>query len=97
MDFISMDLIGTFETTTRGNQYVLTMIWMLTYYVICVTLTDKSANTIASAYLKEVYCLLGESRKILSDNGRKFKNTLFMEAATQLGQANGWIEKSWVS
>ena len=36
---------------------------MFTNYVICSPPTDKSADAIVSAYLKEVYCTLGGSRK----------------------------------
>ena len=66
-------------------MYALTVICMLTINVICIPLMAKSANTAVNAYLKLVYCRFGGGRKILSDNGRKFKNSLFSIIATQLG------------
>ena len=100
-----MDLMGPFEVTTRGNQYTLTVMCMLTNYVICVPLTNKSTATILKADLREVYCRIVGSRKILSDNGSEFKSSLFLEVATPLRikysfssqyrpQASGWIEAS---
>ena len=56
---------------------------MLTNYVICIPIPDKSKGIIVSAYLKEIYCRLGENQKILSGNGSEFKNSLFSEVATQ--------------
>ena len=49
-DFISMELIGPFKTTSKGNQYMLTAICMLTNYVICVHLTDNTADVVVNAY-----------------------------------------------
>ena len=39
------------------------MMCILTNYVICVPLTDKSADTLVITYVTEVYCLFGGSRK----------------------------------
>ena len=57
---------GPFMMTTWGNQYTLTVICMLTNYVICVPLIDKFADIAVSAYLREVYCRLGGIGKIVS-------------------------------
>ena len=105
MDFISMDLIGEFyPPSTRGNRYALTIICMLTGWVWCIPIPDKTANAILKAYLKHVHHVFGPSRKILSDNGTEFKNDLFDRVAKELGvehkvysppyhpQSNGRIE-----
>ena len=68
MDFISMDFIGPPEVISRGNQYALTVICMLTYYVTYIPLVDKSTAMVVSAYLKEKYCRIRRKLKILSDN-----------------------------
>ena len=105
MDFISMDLIGEFyPPSTQGNRYALTVICMLTGWVWCVPIPDKTANAVLKAYLKHVHHVFGPSRKILSDNGTEFKNDLFDRVAKELGvehkvysppyhpQSNGRIE-----
>ena len=86
MDFISMDLIGEFKMrSTQGNRYALTVICMLTGYTWCISIADKSAETIVKSYMKEVYSKCGGSRKILSDNGTEFKNKLFEQVTQDLG------------
>ena len=41
VDFISIDLIGPFETNTKGNQYTLAVICMLTNYFIYIPIPDN--------------------------------------------------------
>ena len=104
MEFISMDLIGSFPESSRGNCYALTVICMLTGYTFCIPIPSKSADDVVRAYVDNVYSKYGGSRKILWDNGTEFKNQLFTEVATELGveykcytppyhpQSNGRIE-----
>ena len=64
MDFISMDLIGEFQMgSTKGNRFALTVICMLTGYMWCVPIPDKSAETVVKAYVKEIYNHFGGSRR----------------------------------
>ena len=105
MDFISMDLIGEFyPPSSQGNRYALTVICMLTGWVWCIPIPDKTANAVLKAYLKEVHHIFSPSKKVLSDNGTEFKNDLFDRVAKELGvehkvysppyhpQSNGRIE-----
>ena len=41
MEFISMDLIGDFLPSSKGNKYALTVICMLTGYTFCVPIPSK--------------------------------------------------------
>ena len=105
MEFISMDLIGElYPPTSKGHRYALTVIDMLTGFIFCAPLKSKKAEDVVQAYLNKVYYHFRGSRKILSDNGTKFKNKLFEVVAQQLGckvrvysppyrpQSNGKIE-----
>ena len=77
MKFISMDLIGEFHPpSSKGNKYALTVICMFTGYTFCIPLPDKKAEMVLKAYMDLVYCKHGGSLKILSDNGKEFKNKL---------------------
>ena len=71
--------------TTKGNQYPLTVILMLTTYVICVPLTDQSADTVVSAYIRDVFCWFGGCRKsyLVVEVSLKF---IILDVATQLGR-----------
>ena len=86
MQFISMDLIGEFHPpTTKGKKYALTVICMLTGYVIYVPLKTKTAEEVLQAYIDNVYTKFDGSLKILSDNGTEFKNKIFEQVAKELG------------
>ena len=77
---------------------------MLSGWMWCIPIVDKSAPVMLKGYLKNVHHLFGPSQKILSDNGSEFKNQLFETVAQELGiehkvysppfhpQSNGWIE-----
>ena len=104
MEFISMDLIGDFTPSSKGNKYALTVICMLTGYTFCIPIPTKKASDVITAYIDNVYSKFGGSKKILSDNGTEFKNQLFEKVAKELGvefkcytapyhpQSNGRIE-----
>ena len=105
MEFISMDLIGDFTPSSKGNKYALTVICMLTGYTFCIPIPSKKASDVITAYIDNVYSKFGGSKKILSDNGTEFKNQLFERIAKELGvefkcytapyhpQSNGRIER----
>ena len=80
MEFLSMDLIGEFSPpSSQGHRYALTAVCMLTSYTWCIPLKNKSATEVVNAYINNIYCLFGPSKKILSDNGTEFKNKLWKE------------------
>ena len=85
MEFISMDLIGDFTPSSKGNKYALTVICMLTGYTFCIPIPSKKASDVITAYIDNVYSKFGGSKKILSDNGTEFKNQLFEKIAKELG------------
>ena len=83
MEFISMDLIGDFTPSSKGNKYALTVICMLTRYTFCIPIPSKKAPDVITAYIEGVYSKFGGSKKILSDNGSEFKNQLFEKVAKE--------------
>ena len=86
MQFISMHLIREFHPpTNRKHRYALTVICMLTGYILCVPLQTKTAEEVIQAYIDQIYSRFGGSLKILSDNGTEFKNKLFEQVAKELG------------
>ena len=75
MEFISMDLIGEFHPpSSKGNRYALTAICMLTGFTFCIPLKSKTAKDVVTAYMDNIYCVFGPSRRILTDNGTEFRN-----------------------
>ena len=105
MEFISMDLIGEFHPhSSKGNRYALTAVCMFTGYTFCLPIKNKSAEEIVTAWRNHITFLFGVCRKLLMDNGTKFKNDLFSRVTEQPGvdrkiysppyrpQSNGKIE-----
>ena len=86
MEFISMDLIGEFHPpSSKGNRYALTAACMLTGYTFCIPIKNKSAEEIVTAWRNHITFPFDVCRKLLTDNGTKFKNDLFSRVAEQLG------------
>ena len=85
MEFIAMDLIGEFHpASSKGNRYALTAIFMLIGFPFCIPLKSKRAEDVIKAYIDHICCPFGPSRKILTDNGTKFKNKLWTEVFEKL-------------
>ena len=61
------------------------IICMLTGYVFCVPFKTKAAEEVIQAYTDNVYSKFRGSLKMLSDNGREFKNKMFEQIAEELG------------
>ena len=85
MEFIAMDLIGEFHpASSKGNRFALTAVCMLTGFTFCIPLKSKCAEDVIRAYIDHICCTFGPSRKILTDNGTKFKNRLWTEVFEKL-------------
>ena len=77
-DTISMDLVGPLPVTLRGNKYLLVMIDHLSRYTAIEALPSKSAHDVALGF--EIACkYLRFPRHVLSDNGKEFRNEVFMQ------------------
>jgi len=75
-DFISMDMIGPFPVTERGNCYILVVVDICTKYIIARPAPNKQSDTIANI-LVSIYGDYGLAVNVtLSDNGREFKSHL---------------------
>ena len=80
----SMDIISEFSPPSKeGYHYILTIICMLTGFVVYVPIKSKSADKVVTVYTNHMY-IFGPSHKILSDNGTELKNKLFEKVASKL-------------
>ena len=85
MEFIAMDLIGEFHpASSKGNRYALTAVCMLTGFTFCIPIKSKKAEDIVKAYLDNICCVFGPSKRILTDNGTEFKNKMWTEVFKRL-------------
>ena len=57
---------------------------MLTGFTFCIPLKSKRTEDVIRAYIDNICCPFGPSRKILTDNGTEFKNKLWTEVFDKL-------------
>ena len=101
-----MDIKGPFgkKPTKNANRYVLVVVDLLTRAAEMIPIPDKSAKTVASAPIRDVFCRRGIPESILTDRGCEFYNQTLSTIAQELGivkkrisplhpQANGIVER----
>ena len=76
-DRIAMDLIGPLNTSTKGNNYILTVIDYCTKYAEAIPIPDKSCQTVTEAVFENIFCRYGMAKELLSDNGGEFTGRYF--------------------
>ena len=80
-----MDIIREFHpASSKGNRFTLTAVCLLTGFTFSIPLKRKCAEDIIRAYIDHICCTFGPSRKILTDNGTKFKNKLWTKVFEKL-------------
>ena len=83
-DLISIDTVGPFTRSSKGNRYALTVQCDLTKYIVTIPLIDKQANTLAKAFVENVILIYGCPKTIKSDMGTEYKNEVFHEVCKEL-------------
>ena len=84
-DCVSMDIVGgkgSLTETPGGNNYILTIIDCFTRYAIAVPLADQSSSVIISVIIGNLITIYGTPRSILTDQGRNFESSEFLEFCT---------------
>ena len=78
-DILSIDVVGPFVSSKRGEQYILSIIDCFTKYLSLVPLKDHTASTVSKALYEHVIGYLGCPRKILSDRGTEFTGRIWTD------------------
>lgn len=103
-DRVHMDIVGPLSVSDEGYRYVLTVIDVLSRFLVATPLRTKAAKEVAAAFYKNVVCVHSIPPILVTDQGKEFVNTLLREL-TQLLQidhlrttpyhpsANGVIER----
>ena len=81
---ISLDTIGPFEMASSGATRCLICMCLLTGFLFTVPITDKQAETVVNANLRNIYSITGGSKYILSDRGSEFISKTFQEVTKRL-------------
>ncbi|XP_076065272.1 uncharacterized protein LOC143039284 [Oratosquilla oratoria] len=71
---VHVDLISPLATTLNGAKYILTVVDVLTRFLVAVSIKSKEARTVARAFLNHVLAIHGAPRQVISDGGGEFMN-----------------------
>ena len=104
-DMLSMDVMGPFISSRKGERYILSIIDCFSKYLILVPLRDHTAPTVSRSLYERVVGYFGCLRKILSDRVTEFTGRIWVELMNLLGvqqvltspyypQGNGIVERS---
>ncbi|CDH61355.1 hypothetical protein RO3G_00241 [Lichtheimia corymbifera JMRC:FSU:9682] len=83
-DHWAIDLAGPFDTSNRGNIYLLVMVDVCTRFCVLHALPDKSSDTVVQAVV-HTFCDYGFPRYLQSDNGTEFVNALMRKLTESAG------------
>lgn len=83
-DVVIIDTVGPLPTSQQGNRYALTMICDLTKYLIVAPMPNKEASTIAKCILENFILIYGPMRRISTDMGSEFVNSIIKELCLML-------------
>ena len=100
---MAIDLVTECETSSSGNNHILTIIDHLTGWPESYPIPGKSADTIVSTFINQYLPVHMCPRYIVLDNGMEFKKHLMSPVVQQLGidcifsapyhpQSNGKLE-----
>ena len=81
---VALDIVGPLETTSCSATQCLTCMCLLTGFLFTVPVTDKRAEMVVNAYLRNIYSITGGSKYILSDRGSEFISKTFKEVTERL-------------
>lgn len=104
-EYVHLDLIGPLPPTIQGNRYILSVVDRATKRVILLALKDKTAESVAWAFVTKVVCWHGSApATIQTDQGAEFVNGVVAQMTEILGirhvkgaayhpQTNGMVER----
>jgi transposase InsO family protein len=78
-DLVSIDLWDAGVLSNRGNRYLLTVIDGFSKYSFAIPLKNKTAKAVASKLYKHVFSQFGYPKRLHSDNGTEFCNSVLEE------------------
>ena len=76
-DHISIDLVGPFPRTERGNKYLMTIMDTFSRYATAIPLQNGTALEVANALVSQWISIFGVPSSIYSDRGSNFVSKLF--------------------
>jgi transposase InsO family protein len=82
---VSVDLVGPFSKTKRGNTMVLVIADHFTRWRDAIPIPDGTAQTVAQALEERVFCYFGVPEQLHADQGAQFESKLMQELCATWG------------
>ncbi len=82
---VHLDLFGPLATSDSGNKHILVMTDAFTKYTELAALEDKSATTVARAFLERWIFRFSSPRTVVTDQGKEFCNKILEEVCKLWG------------
>ena len=82
---ISIDFVGPFPISTRGNRYILTVKDTFTRWIEAFPVANADASTVCRLLDEQIFCRFGLPERIHADNGTHFTARRLRELADILG------------
>ena len=82
---LHMDLVGPFQMSRNGSEYVLTMIDRFSRWVCLVPLKHITSYDIAQALFTKWICQFGLPEVLITDQGSNFDSEVFRKVCAVLG------------
>jgi transposase InsO family protein len=76
---VSLDITGKHPKSSRGNEYILTVMDSFTKWAEAFPIRNHTAPTVARVLVQQVFSRFGTPRRILTDRGPEFESDLFKE------------------
>ncbi|XP_042891620.1 uncharacterized protein K02A2.6-like [Penaeus japonicus] len=76
---VHLDLVGLLPISNEGSKYVLTVIDVLTRFLIAVPIKSKEAKEVAQAFITHVVSIHGVPKHVITDGGREFVNEVLKD------------------
>jgi transposase InsO family protein len=101
---VAIDVTGKHPRSSRGNEYIITVIDHFTKFAEAFPVPNHQAVTVARVLCEQLFSRYGPPIQLLSDNGPEFKSRLIEEVCKWMGidkinsspyrpQTNGQIER----
>ena len=79
LERVSIDITGPHPKSSRGNQFILTVVDHFSKWAEAVPLANHTAPVVARALMVHVFSRFGVPRQLLSDQGPEFESELFAQ------------------
>ena len=77
-EFISIDILGPFVSSHKGNRYCLVIIDLFTRWPEVIPIRDQTASTVTKAFVNEYVTRHSLPNRVISDLGSQFISNLFV-------------------